>query len=580
MDAEQVWQSWRQDERLDAQLMMELEGLSREDKREELQDRFSRDLEFGTGGMRAKLGVGINRMNVHTVRRATYGVVKWLVEKHPDKQKLAIGYDGRHQSREFAEAVAQVAAAFDVQAVLYRHPRPTPFLSFAVRHLQCGAGVMVTASHNPPEYNGYKVYGADGGQLLSEDADTIVSRMQEATDVFAVPFVAKNDLKYQRLVIETDDAIEEAYFREITPLFALIDEEVKSQLKVVYTPLHGTGAEVVPEALRRAGFSEVHTVLEQMRLDPDFSDTKSPNPEEKSAYDLAVKVAEDVNADVIFATDPDTDRVGVMARNNDGEYVLLTGNEVGALALDFYLEILQKTSRLPADGRIVTTIVTSDFGEEAAKHYGMVTERVLTGFKYIGDRINAYEREGNAHFVFGYEESVGYLALPFVRDKDAVQATVLMASMAASRKQRFGNLVAARDALFEKCGYFRDHLLGFTFIGQSGLVQMQHFMQELHETPIDISDLALIAVEDYLSLTRWDAVSGERTPLHLPEADVVKFFYRGGSWMAVRPSGTEPKLKVYLGAKGADLAEAERALQALHQALTLRIEPYLKGDAK
>ena len=579
MGTEQVWQSWLKDERLDSVLLRELEALTREAKHEELQERFSRDLEFGTGGMRAKLGVGINRMNVHTVRLATYGVVKWLMEKHPDKRKLAIGYDGRHKSREFAEATAQVAVTFDVEVILYRHPRPTPFLSFAVRHHQCGAGVMVTASHNPPEYNGYKVYGADGGQILSEDADTIVRLMQEETDVFAVPFVSTEDPQFRKMVTETDDAIEEAYYREITSLYSLASDEEKSSLKVVYTPLHGTGKEVVPEALHRAGFAEVLTVPEQMRLDPDFRFTKSPNPEEESAYDLAVKVASDAKADVIFATDPDTDRVGVMTRDRRGEYVLLTGNEVGALALDFYLEMLQKRGSLPENGRVVTTIVTSNFGEEVAKPFGVVTERVLTGFKYIGDRIHTYEEEGNAQFVFGYEESVGYLALPFVRDKDAVQATVLLASMAANRKQRYGDLVAARDALFEKYGYFRDQLLGFTFAGQSGLMQMQQFMSELHATPIEIGELPLVAVEDYLTLTRRDVTSGEQTTLTLPEADVVKYFYQGGSWLAVRPSGTEPKLKVYLGAKGADWQDAEHALKALHQAFSSRIAPYLKGDA-
>ncbi len=561
--------------RLDAALQQELEAIIAGNDSEELQDRFAQDLEFGTGGMRAKLGVGINRMNVHTVRRATWAVVQWLIDKHPDKRKLAIGYDGRHKSREFAEAVAQVAAALQVHAVLYVHPRPTPFLSYAVRSLQCGAGVMVTASHNPPEYNGYKVYGDDGGQILEEDAASIVHRMQSQSDIFAVPYMSPQDPEYQQWVVATDQALEEAYFHEIISLNHLASAEEQAALQIVYTPLHGTGAAVVPEALRRAGFAHVATVSDQMTLDPDFSYTRSPNPEEPSAYDLAVKVAGDAQADVIFATDPDCDRVGVMALDQRGEYVLLTGNEVGALAVDFYLETLQKSGRLPTDGRVVTTIVTSDFGEAVAAPYGVVTERTLTGFKYIGDRIHAYEMAGNAHFLFGYEESVGYLALPFVRDKDAVQATVLLAHMAASRKRLYGSLVAARDALFERVGYFQDKLLGFTFSGQSGHLQMQRFLDNLRATPIVTGVMELLAVEDYLPLKRVELATGHVSDLLFPKADVVKLFYQGGSWLAVRPSGTEPKLKIYLGAKGDSHNEAARALQALDSAFAERIQPFL-----
>ncbi len=579
VSAEELWQAWREDDRLEAALRSELEALIAAKRLDDLRDRFVQDLAFGTGGMRARLGAGINRMNVHTVRRATWAVAMWLADKHPDKRKLVIGYDGRHQSREFAEAAAQVAAASGVEAVIYRWPRPTPYLSFAVRHLGCGAGVMITASHNPPEYNGYKVYGADGGQILNDDAQAIERLMHGQADVFAVPYLSPQSPEFAKLVAETDAALEEAYLREIVPLHGLASDAEKAGLRIVYTPLHGTGAETVPEALRRAGFANVITVPEQMTLDPDFSDTKSPNPEEEVAYERALEVAREVSADIILATDPDTDRVGVMARGANGAYQLLSGNDVGGLALDFYLGALRGSGQLPADGRVVTTIVTSDFGAMVAASYGVATERTLTGFKYIGDKIGEYERQGTGSFVFGYEESVGYLALPIVRDKDAVQAAVLMASMAANCKRRYGDLLAGRGALFEKFGHFRDKLFGYTFTGVSGIEQMQNFLNELRERPPVAAGVDLVASEDYVSRQRVEAATGRVTALTLPEADVIKLFYQGGSWMAVRPSGTEPKLKVYLGAKGDRAEEAERALTALEAAFAERIRPFLERES-
>lgn len=575
MGVESIWQFWIGHQELDPVLRAELLGLIAAGANEELEERFGRELEFGTGGMRAKLGVGTNRMNVHTVRRTTAAVVKWLIAKHPAKRNLAISYDGRHQSRVFAEAIAGVAAAHEVQAILYQQARPTPFLSYAVRHLGCGAGVMVTASHNPPEYNGYKVYGDDGGQILADDAETIVNLMQ-AQDAFAVEYLEPVQSKYHEWVVETDEQLEMDYFRELAPLSGLVAKDAKEELRIVYTPLHGTGAEVVPEALRRAGFTHVFPVAKQMALDPDFQNTRSPNPEEPAAYELALEVAKEVDADIILATDPDADRVGMMARAASGEYVFLSGNEVGALALDFYLRTLREQGRLPLQGRVVTTIVTSDFGEAVAASYGIATERTLTGFKYIGEKIHLYETVGTGVFLFGYEESVGYLALPFVRDKDAVQAAVLLAGMAASDKQLVGSVVAARNELFRKHGVFQDRLLNFTFAGLEGPAKMEAFMASLRKQPLVIEGVELVAVEDYLLLERRELTTDLVTSLELPEADVVKCFFAGGSWLAARPSGTEPKLKVYFGGRGTNEADTASVMAAMDLALRERIQPFLQ----
>ncbi len=570
-----TYEHWLNDSRVLAELKTELQELIDQDKSEELKERFSKDLEFGTGGLRAKMGVGTNRLNVFTVRKATYGVVAWMKERFPNAPlAIAIGYDGRHHSKEFAFEVACVAAAHGVKAHVYEEERPTPMLSFAVRELACQAGVMLTASHNPPEYNGYKVYGQDGGQVLPDEADVIVRHTLAVTDLFSVPVMAKDEAIAKGLLHTIAHEVEEAYFNALLPLSRAISDDVKKSLKIVYTPLHGTGQAAVPKALAHAGFTEVHVVAQQQQLDPNFTYVKNPNPEEAVAYDLALTLAKEIDADVILATDPDADRVGVMAKDAHGKYVFFSGNEVGALVLDDYLAYQQTQGTLPGNARVVTTNVSSAFGEEVAKCYGVSTERVLTGFKFIGDRIKAYEATGSHTFVFGYEESIGYLALPIVRDKDSVQAAILIANAAAAQKEQGSNLVQARSDLFNKVGFFADRLLGFTFAGLSGIEMMNRFMQSLREQPLLMEDLELVAVEDYLAKT-CKTKEGTLTPIDLPSSDVMQFRYAHDGWIAVRPSGTEPKLKVYIGVKGRDEDDAKALAMRYEEAVRSRLAPFL-----
>lgn len=570
-----TYEKWLQDERLDEQLRKELTELVAQDALDELRERFARDLEFGTGGLRAKMGVGTNRLNRYTVRKATYGVVRWIQSQFAGKeQSIVIGYDGRHHSAEFAHEVASVAAAHGVLAYVYADARPTPMLSFAVRHLGCAAGVMITASHNPPEYNGYKVYGADGGQVLPDAAVQIVRFTQEVVDLFAVPVMDFPSAVHEGFVRTVETSVEEAYFAALHPLHRNIAQESKDHTTIVYTPLHGTGGFAVPRALREAGFENVVLVDKQSYLDGNFTNVKNPNPEEYVAYDLALETAKEVAADVIMATDPDADRVGVMAKDNAGNYVFFSGNEIGALLLSDYLPELAVQGKLTKDAVMVTTNVTSDFGEVIAKSYGVQTERTLTGFKYIGDRIEAYEQQGNQRFVFGYEESVGYLALPFVRDKDSVQAAILIANLIAALRAKGTNLVEAREALYTKFGYFQDKLLSYTFIGLTGLQKMNDFMQSLRMEPLFVALSKTLVVEDYLSGEKTYA-DGTQDKLTLPSSDVLQFRFADNSWVAVRPSGTEPKLKVYVGVKGKDKDQAKTLLQTYVAAIEDRIRPLL-----
>ncbi len=574
--AETVWRRWHGDRRLLSPLRNELQALMEAGAQAELLDRFAEDLQFGTGGLRAKMGVGTNRMNVYTVRRATAGVVEWIRNSMPrERWRLAIGFDGRRDSATFAREIAGVAAACGVNVCLFAEARPTPMLSFAVRHLQCAAGVMVTASHNPPEYNGYKVYGADGGQVLPDDAERIVALMRQETDLFGIVALTPDHERYRELVAILAEDLERAYYDRLAPLLHVERAEDKDALTIVYTPLHGTGGATVPQALRLAGYNHVYAVPEQSALDEQFTFVRNPNPEESVAYDRALLLAQERSADIVLATDPDADRVGMMARRSDGRYELLSGNEVGALFLSYHLETLSEQGIMPERGAVVTTIVSSGFGEAVARAHGVFTERTLTGFKYIGDKIEQYEQDGTRHFVFGYEESVGYLLLPFVRDKDGIQAAVFLANMAASLKRRYGDLGTALEALYRRFGYYRDRLLSYTFAGRDGVQRMNALMADLRGDPLRARDVSLSAVEDYLTLLATAVADGRQSALQLPASDVLKFRFTGDAWVAVRPSGTEPKLKVYIGVKGTDMQTAADQVEHLQSVVEARLQSFL-----
>lgn len=574
------YKQWLADERVEPVLRAELQTLVAAGKRSELEERFASDLEFGTGGLRAKIGAGTNRMNVHTVRKASAGVALWLRALEPDaRRRIVIGYDGRRQSPEFAMETALVAAAYGVTAYVFAAARPTPLLSYAVRYLQCGSGVMITASHNPKEYNGYKVYGATGAQVLPDAANRIVLEMEAAGDVLDVPHLSEEEARARGLLHIVSDDVEAAYLHELTVLHRTLPAGAKDKLQIVYTPLHGTGGAIVPQALQAAGYAHVHEVQEQSGLDSEFTNVISPNPEDGKAYDLALVLAErlakdGLGPDILLATDPDADRMGVMARDAKGEYVALSGNDVGGLILSNYLPYLQAQGALSEQSRLITTHVTSDFGEAIAHSYGVQTERTLTGFKYIAAKIGEYEQAEERAFVFGYEESVGYLAQPFVRDKDSVQAALLIAHMAAAAVARGSTVVDDLTALFMRYGFFRDRGLGFTFEGHTGHTRMRDLMNDLRTTPLTVAGLSLQATEDTWQQVRKYA-DGSETPLDLPQADVLKFLYEDGVWMAVRPSGTEPKLKAYLGVRAANDETAQALLDQLEQALHIRLQPYL-----
>ncbi|MBX5436925.1 MAG: phospho-sugar mutase [Alicyclobacillaceae bacterium] len=555
-------------------IRQELEAIA--DDPQAIADRFYRDLEFGTGGLRGIIGAGTNRMNVYTVRRATLGLARYL-EASSDRAKVqgvVVGYDSRHMSDEFALETGLVLAAAGFRVYVFDHLCPTPELSFAVRELGAAAGVMITASHNPPAYNGYKVYGPDGCQILPDVAAQITARIEGVQDFFHIPRLAREDAERNGLLQWLGADWDERYCRRVVESLAVpsLTAADREQLHIVYTPLHGTGNVPVRTALGLAGYRKVSVVSEQERPDGDFPTAKSPNPEEPEALALALRQAEQEGADIALGTDPDADRVGVAVRDRDGSYRLLTGNQIGGLLVDFLLKVKQEAGERVDDRVVFKTIVTSELGASVARRHGVEVEDTLTGFKYIGARVTEREQAGSKRLLFGYEESYGYLASDIVRDKDAVQGCLLVAEMAAWYKRRGMTLLDALEALYREVGYFEEQLISRTLPGQNGLAQIQGLMEELRKGGIRVHGLELLAVEDYLASRRtWLGSPGDspaRTePLTLPKSDVLKYLFRGGCWLAVRPSGTEPKIKVYLGAVGETKESCQQALAAMREAV-------------
>jgi phosphoglucomutase len=562
------FEAWLNAPNLPENLRLELESIRDDEK--SIQDRFYLDLEFGTGGLRGILGAGTNRMNVYTVRRATLGLARYILAEGNDAQNrgVVIGYDCRRMSREFAEEVGLVLAAAGVKAYVFEHLCPTPELSFAVRHLGAAGGVMITASHNPPEYNGYKVYGPDGGQILPDVAEQVMAHIAEIEDVFRIDIADKAQAIADGRFVFVGEAIDELYYRRVVETMSMksLSAADRARLRVVYTPLHGTGNIPVQRALSDAGYTDLHIVESQEAPDGEFPTVKSPNPEEHAAFEKAIDLSRALVADIALGTDPDADRVGVAVRDRDGEYVLLTGNQTGGLLVDFYLSQLAAAGALPENAVVFKTIVTSELGAEVARTYGVASEDTLTGFKYIGERIKHYETTGEKQFVFGYEESYGYLASPFVRDKDAVQICLLIAEMAAYYKRQGLTLLDALERLYEKVGYFEEKLISVTLPGVDGLAKIGQMMVDLRENGMTVDHLSLSAVEDYLTRVKTFVESGQTEALLLPQADVLKYVFEGGAWMAIRPSGTEPKIKVYLGGRGSSKIQCTAALKHMQRA--------------
>ena len=550
---------WEKFEGLEDYLKTQLENFSEKEKEE----AFYAPLEFGTAGMRGIVGPGINRMNIYTVRQATEGLAR-LIETYGEEAKkrgVAIAHDSRHFSPEFALESAKVLVKHGIKAYVFEDLRPTPELSYAVRHLHTFAGIMITASHNPAAYNGYKVYGEDGGQMPPKDADALTEYVRQVENPLVVEVVTKEELEQSALFEWIGEAVDAAYLEEIKSVSvnpALLSNT--KDLSVVYTPLHGTGLMLTKRALDQAGFTGLHVVSEQAVPDGDFTTVKSPNPEEAGAFEYAIRLGEETKADVLLATDPDADRMGAAVRQPDGTYQVITGNQIAAILLDYLLFAHQKAGTLPANAAAVKSIVSSELPTVIAEHYGAKMVNVLTGFKFIAEQIKNYE-ETNAHtFMFGFEESYGYLVQPFVRDKDAIQAVLLLTEVAAHFKSEGKTLYDGLQALYEKYGYFLEKTISVTVQGLEGPAKIKALLDGLRkEVPSNFGGIKVSVAQDFAVNQQVDA-QGVVSEIGLPTSNVLKYILEDGSWIAVRPSGTEPKIKFYMGVKAATQEEAEEKL--------------------
>ncbi len=556
VDVRKAYEQWLSDFANDPETVADLKAIA--DKPEEIQDRFYTGLSFGTAGMRGVLGMGTNRMNKYNVRRATMGLAKYLMQDPENaKRGVVIAYDSRRFSAEFAKDTALVLAANGVPAFLFDALRPVPILSYAVRHLNAAGGVVITASHNPPQYNGYKVYGDDGAQLGPEAAEAVTGYIQALSYLEAVPMDEEEAKKAGLLKIIGDKEVDDDYMAEIKTL-CIQPEMLKEQgdkLSIVYTPLHGSGNVPVRRMLREIGITKVAVVPEQELPDPDFTTLKVPNPEDPSAFILAEKLADEVHANVIFATDPDCDRLGVAVRGHDGVFHLLTGNQIGCVLLEYILSTKKKQGTLPANAAAVKSIVSTSLANRICDSYGVKMYETLTGFKFIGEKIQQFQDTGSNTFVFGFEESYGFLSSTFVRDKDGVNASLLISEVAAACEAEGITLYDRMQDIFKKYGYYVEKVVSTTLPGMDGLSRMKAIMKELRENPPKtLAGLKVTAVRDYLAHTRVSE-SGTET-MDLPSSDVLYYELEGGNWVCVRPSGTEPKIKLYVNSNAKDMETA------------------------
>lgn len=551
----ELYQSWRKNAIDDPDLQSELSAI--ENDAEAIQDRFYRDLAFGTGGLRGVIGAGTNRMNIYTVRKATQGLANYVKEAFSEPS-VAISYDSRIKSTDFAKAAAEVLAANGVKVHIYTELKPTPMLSFAVRALHCSAGIMVTASHNPAKYNGYKAYGSDGCQMTIDAADAVLAKIN-ALDIF-------NDVKHMPfdealaagMISYIGDDVIEDYFRNVLAQGINTDLCAKSGLKIVYTPLNGTGNKPVRTILNRIGIQEVTVVKEQENPDGNFTTCPYPNPEIREALQLGLQYCDQVKPDLLLATDPDADRVGIAVPDGKGGYALFSGNEVGAMLLEYICEQRIQKGTMPKHPVAVKTIVTTDIVEAICKAYGVELIEVLTGFKFIGEQIGFLEEKGEEdRYIFGFEESYGYLAGSYVRDKDAVVASMLICEMAAYYRTKGISMMQARENLYQKYGVYVHTQHSFTFEGESGMIRMQNIMEHLRtHRPEQIDNLKVLQFADYEKQVSIDLTTGTETAITLPQSNVLSFTLEQGAKVIIRPSGTEPKIKAYYTTTAATEAEA------------------------
>lgn len=556
------YQKWLNNPSLPEYLHKEL--LEMDEKTKE--DAFYSHLEFGTAGMRGYIGAGTNRINVFVVRQATEGLAK-LIESKGDQAKangVAIAYDSRHFSPEFAFESAQVLAAHGIKSYVFESLRPTPELSFAVRHLGAFAGIMVTASHNPAPFNGYKVYGSDGGQMPPADADALTTYIRAIEDPFSITLADLEEAKSSGLIEVIGEAIDSEYLKLVKDV--TINQELINQygkdMKIVYTPLHGTGEMLTRRALAQAGFESVEVVESQAKPDPDFSTVKSPNPESQEAFALAEELGSQVNADVLVATDPDADRLGVEIRQADGSYWNLSGNQIGALIAKYILEAHKQAGTLPSNPALAKSIVSTELVTKIAESYGATMFNVLTGFKFIAEKIQEFEEKHNHTYMFGFEESFGYLIKPFVRDKDAIQAVLIVAEIAAYYRSRGLTLADGIAEIYKEYGYFAEKTISITLSGVDGAAEIKKIMDKFRQNaPKQFNHTDIILTEDFLEQTAKSQT--ETTVLTTPPSNVLKYTLADDSWFAVRPSGTEPKIKFYIATVGQSLEDAQQKITAI-----------------
>lgn len=574
MNYKDTYNDWLQNPYFDEATKEELCAIADDEK--EIEDRFYRQLEFGTGGLRGVIGAGTNRMNIYTVRQATQGLANYIISQNGQEKGVAIAYDSRIMSPEFATEAALCLNANGIKTYRFTSLRPTPELSFAVRKLGCIAGIVVTASHNPREYNGYKVYWEDGAQITPPHDKNILAEVAKVTSFDLVKTMEKADAVAAGLYQEIDTEIDEAYMEELKKqsIHPEVISEMAKDFTIVYTPLHGTGNLPVRRVLKELGFEKVYVVPEQEKPDGTFPTVAYPNPESPKAFELALALAKKVDADIVLATDPDADRLGVYCKDTkSGNYVSFTGNMSGMLIAEYILKERTATGTMPENPALVETIVTTDMAKVIAQAYGVHLIEVLTGFKYIGEQIRLFEENHTYNYVFGLEESYGCLAGTYARDKDACVAVMMLCEVASWYKKQGKTLWDAMLAMYEKYGYFKEGLETITLKGMDGAQQIQQMMAEAREhLPQQIGDAKVLAVRDYKTDVRYDMTDGSKSATGLPTSNVLYYELEDHSWCCVRPSGTEPKIKFYFGVKGTSLSDAETKLDGLQKAMMALFE--------
>lgn len=567
MNYREIYNKWIESSYFDEETKKELLGIANNEY--DLKERFYKNLEFGTAGMRGIIGAGTNRMNIYTVRKATRGICRYIDKKFGEEGKkrgVVIAHDSRRMSREFCEETAATLAAHGVKAFVFDSLRATPILSFAIRHLNCQMGIVITASHNPKEYNGYKVYGSYGGQICVDEANEIIDEINSLDDLNEIKSGDFNSLVASEMITVLDDDVDNAFNDAV--MSQIRDKKMVSKngdkLKIIYTPIHGTGNVPVRRALKESGFTDVTVVKEQELPDTEFSTVEYPNPEEKAVFNIAIDMAKESNADLIIGTDPDCDRVGIVVRDNNGEYIVLNGNQTGAIIVNYLFSKMNEAGNIPENPVVIKTIVTSELGADIAKYYGAEVVNTLTGFKFIGEKIHEYEDFGSVvkNFVIGYEESYGYLVGTHARDKDAVVASLILSEAALYYKLKGMNLYDALMEIYAKFGYYKETLKSITLKGIDGVEKIAEIMKEFRDNKIE--SIAGIKVDRFLDYNK--GVDG------LPKANVLKFVLEDNSWIAIRPSGTEPKIKFYFGVCGNNEVESDKKVELLMKYIEEKID--------